>query len=51
MQSVTVPSNDGFCYFKGKIDEVRVSSAALSPDWIKLCYINQKENDALVSFK
>ena len=51
MQSVTAPSNDGFCYFKGKIDEVRVSSAALSPDWIKLCYINQKENDALVSFK
>jgi Concanavalin A-like lectin/glucanases superfamily/Domain of unknown function (DUF2341) len=51
IQSVTSPSNDGFCYFKGKIDEVRVSSAALGPDWIKLCYVNQKENDGLVLFK
>jgi hypothetical protein len=38
-------------YFGGKIDEVRVSSTALSADWIKLCYMNQKESDMLVRFK
>ena len=51
MQTVTAPSYDGFCYFKGKIDEVRISSAPLSPDWIRLCFMNQRENDKLVSFK
>ena len=38
-------------YFAGKIDEVRVSSIALSADWIRLCYMNQKETDMLVRFK
>lgn len=51
LQSVTVPGNDGFCYFKGRIDEVRVSNDVPGPDWIKLCYMNQKANDALVVFK
>jgi Uncharacterized conserved protein len=50
MQTVTAPGNDGFCYFKGLIDEVRISSVPLSQDWIKLCYMNQKESDALVVF-
>jgi hypothetical protein len=50
MQSVTSPSNDGYCYFNGKIDEVRIASAAQSADWIKLCFMNQKANDALVVF-
>jgi hypothetical protein len=35
-------------YFKGKIDEARVLSKPLGADWIKLCYMNQKEPDALI---
>jgi hypothetical protein len=38
-------------FFNGLIDEVRVSSIALSADWIKLCYMNQKAVDALVEFR
>jgi hypothetical protein len=38
-------------FFKGMIDEVRVSSKARSPDWIKLSYMNQKINDMLVVYK
>ena len=38
-------------YFSGNIDEVRVSGVADSPDWIKLCYMNQKQQDALVIFR
>jgi len=34
--------------FTGLIDEVRISRAALSYDYIKLCYMNQKSSDALV---
>ena len=37
-------------YFLGKIDEARVSRIAHSPAWIKLCYMNQKPVDALISF-
>jgi hypothetical protein len=43
-------SNEGTCSFKGKIDEVRISNAARSADWIKLCYMNQKSNDELVKW-
>jgi len=38
-------------FFKGKIDEVRIANKALSADWIKLCYMNQKTDDKLVIFK
>jgi hypothetical protein len=38
-------------FFKGKIDEVRVLNIAPKADWVKLCYMNQKANDALVIFK
>jgi hypothetical protein len=38
-------------FFKGIIDEVRVSRVANSNDWTKLCFMNQKANDALVIFK
>lgn len=38
-------------FFDGKIDEVRISSGALSPAAIRLCYMNQKADDALVIFK
>jgi hypothetical protein len=37
-------------YFNGSIDEVRISSVANSADWIKLCYMNQKEGGALVKW-
>jgi Concanavalin A-like lectin/glucanases superfamily/Domain of unknown function (DUF2341) len=38
-------------FFAGSIDEVRVMNAAMSDDWVKLCYMNQKEKDALIVFK
>jgi hypothetical protein len=38
-------------YFNGLIDEVRVSKTAYGADWMKLCYMNQKERDALVLFR
>jgi hypothetical protein len=37
----------GFNYV-GFIDEVRVNNCPLEPDWVKLCFMNQKEQDALV---
>ena len=43
---VTMP---GFpYYFHGVLDEIRIQRRALSPDWIKLCYMNQKMPDALL---
>jgi len=41
---------EGFSWFDGKIDEVRVSSKSLGSDWIKLCYMNQKQTDALLKW-
>jgi hypothetical protein len=38
-------------HFNGVIDEVRMSNVSRSPDWIKLCYMNQKASDRLVIFK
>jgi hypothetical protein len=38
-------------FFKGKIDEARIMDKAPGADWIKLCYMNQKLNDALVKFQ
>lgn len=37
--------------FIGRIDEVRVHQGAVSADYIKLSYMNQKEKDALVTFR
>jgi hypothetical protein len=48
--SVAPDSLEGKCPFLGKIDEVRISNAAYGADWIKLCYMNQKELDALVKW-
>jgi hypothetical protein len=45
---VMVPLIEGYCYFKGSIDEVRIMSSAQSSDWIKLCYMNQRPDDKLV---
>ncbi len=48
---VTIPYNEGWSYFKGMIDEVRVMNTAVSADWIKLSYMNQKTEDRLVEFR
>ncbi|MBD3420056.1 MAG: DUF2341 domain-containing protein [Chitinivibrionales bacterium] len=37
-------------WWDGGIDEVRLSNVARGPDWIKLCYENQKDNQTLVEF-
>lgn len=50
-RQVAIPYAEGWCYFNGKIDEVRVMSFAPGADWIKLCYMNQKAVDALVEFR
>ncbi|MBN1760581.1 MAG: DUF2341 domain-containing protein [Chitinispirillaceae bacterium] len=36
--------------FQGKVDEVRIARGRFSADWIKLSYMNQKEQDALVTW-
>jgi hypothetical protein len=51
LKDVTVPINEGDCFFKGTIDEVRISSKVQSLDWIRLCYMNQRGNDKLVQFR
>jgi hypothetical protein len=38
-------------WWSGMIDEVRICSWAHGSGWIKLCYMNQKSTDALVSYK
>jgi hypothetical protein len=38
-------------FFNGKIDEVRVMDVVPDANWIKLCYMNQKQEDALVEFR
>lgn len=50
-QLVTVPVSEGYCHFKGKIDEVRILNAAKSAAWIRLCYMNQRTDDRLVEFR
>ncbi|MBN2037013.1 MAG: DUF2341 domain-containing protein [Chitinispirillaceae bacterium] len=50
-RQVTIPYFEGWCYFNGKIDEVRVMNRAPGADWIRLCYMNQKMEDALVEFR
>jgi hypothetical protein len=37
-------------FFTGNIDEVECASVVRSPDWIKLAFMNQKPDDALVMF-
>jgi hypothetical protein len=44
-------SESDYGYWKGMLDEVSITSVSLSPDWIKLCYMNQREDDKLVVFK
>jgi hypothetical protein len=51
IQAITAGPVEGFDYFHGSMDEVRVCSVARSLAWIRLCYMNQKNSDALVQFK
>jgi hypothetical protein len=48
LKEVTFPTEGGYCFFKGKIDEVRISGQARSRDWIRLSYMNQRSDDRLV---
>jgi hypothetical protein len=38
-------------YFHGSLDEIRILNTAADANWVKLCYMNQKSQDALVEFK
>ena len=38
-------------WFNGVLDEVRIRSRTDGPDWIKLCFMNQRPDDKLVLFK
>ena len=45
------PANsNNYLAFKGKIDEVRIANVACTADWVKLSYMNQKQQDALVKW-
>ena len=44
-------ANNWSYFFKGALDEARISNIALSADWINLCYMNQRADDKLVIFK
>ncbi|HAJ80007.1 MAG TPA: hypothetical protein DCO75_09580, partial [Fibrobacteres bacterium] len=41
-------SDDESQWFDGIIDEVRVQNRVQSPDWIKLCYMNQRSDQNMV---
>lgn len=47
----SIDGDEGGRYFKGALDEVCVSSVSRSPDWIKLCYMNQRTDNKLVKIK
>jgi hypothetical protein len=58
-RAIDVPLQIGHCpdggldpdrYFNGIIDEVRISREANSADWIKLCFMNQKDQESLVQW-
>jgi len=51
LKEATYPTNFGYCFFKGSIDEVRICSVARNSDWIKLSYMNQKTDNRLVEIK
>jgi hypothetical protein len=53
LKVVNVPNfdDDSYCFFKGSIDEVRILNTAKSPEWVRLCYMNQRVDDRLVVFR
>lgn len=38
-------------YVNGSMDEIRIERAARSADWIRLCYMNQREDNKLILFR
>lgn len=44
-------NNESFSFFNGSMDELRLAAVERSADWIRLCYMNQRETDRLVRFK
>jgi hypothetical protein len=46
--STAADTIEGKCPFLGKIDEVRIMNIAPNADWVRLCYMNQKEPDVLI---
>ncbi|MBN2037281.1 MAG: DUF2341 domain-containing protein [Chitinispirillaceae bacterium] len=40
-----------YAHLKGSVDEVRASNTVRNPDWIKLCYMNQRKDDKLIIVK
>jgi hypothetical protein len=44
-------ADSDYGYWNGMLDEVCLMNVSLSPDWIKLCYMNQRADDKLVIFK
>jgi hypothetical protein len=51
LEGIYDPAYEGYCFLKGSIDEVRIIGAAQSPDWLLLCFMNQRPDDKLVNFK
>ena len=47
-RSVSIPYQQGWSCFHGMIDEVRVTSGVVSANRVRLSYMNQKADDALV---
>jgi hypothetical protein len=45
------PALDFPYYFHGALDEIRMHNRAVSADWIKLCYMNQKADDRLILWR
>ena len=37
--------------FNGRVDELRISGVAHTPEWIKACYLSQNEPGASLSFE
>ncbi|HEX2959794.1 MAG TPA: DUF2341 domain-containing protein [Chitinispirillaceae bacterium] len=44
-------ADSDYGYWNGMLDEVCLMSVSLSPDWIKLCYMNQRMDNKLVIIK
>ena len=42
--------NDNNASYNGAIDEATVAFTTRSADWVKLCFMNQKTQDALVQW-
>ncbi len=51
MEDIDFPMPDGYSFFQGKIDEVRVSDRIRSADWIRLNFINQSNEDVFITFE